>query len=527
MEGSIPFVYLGVPIFYGKPKSRHLNTLADKILSKFDKWSGSLLSLAGRICLVNSVVASSLVHSMMIYRWPRTLVKRVDKAMRSFVWRGNILKSSQGNVAWSRVCAPYSEGGLGIRDIRAANEAFLYKLAWDIIKEKDKGLSFILQRHSTAEGTEVKYFISSSVWNGLDRIHAALRTDSRWIPGNNNSSVKFWNDNWLGFCIADKIDIPAGDRVALNQDIAAFHLNQTWVLGEHFVHEFPDICEVIVAVRIPREAKDELVWSLHKSRNVTSKTAYNICRSRYPTVSWGAWLWSSFILPSCSTLVWHLIWGKLPTAEVLAGLGVAGPLICVFCRMDVDTMDHIFSSCSFASTIIGRVAGLFGERIDTSFGILDVLLQIMQKDFGLRTARVWRFAWVTSFWILWGARNKVVHSNERPHLERFLVQLIVYVQEINSVDLGFNYNSTSELSYMRRWGLSVVAKPSTSAISVRWIPPSEDFIKINTYDSAVNGRIQGGLYIGTPWVLCWRLLYGKWGKIKRSRRKFWRLWKGL
>lgn len=56
VEVSVPFIYLGVPIFLGKPKSCHLNPIADKILMKFDKWSGSLLSLAGRVCLVNSII---------------------------------------------------------------------------------------------------------------------------------------------------------------------------------------------------------------------------------------------------------------------------------------------------------------------------------------------------------------------------------------------------------------------------------------------------------------------------------------
>lgn len=109
-EGTVPFIYLGVPIFLGNPKLLHLKPTADKILMKFDKWSGSLLSLAGRICLVNSVIASSLTHSMMVYRWPRKLLKQVDRAMRNFIWKGNISLKSYGTVSWSRACAPYSEG---------------------------------------------------------------------------------------------------------------------------------------------------------------------------------------------------------------------------------------------------------------------------------------------------------------------------------------------------------------------------------------------------------------------------------
>lgn len=207
VEGSFPFSYLGVPIFTGKLRVVHLRPVANKILEKFDRWSGNSLSLAGRVCLVNNVIASSLTHSMMVYKWPRQLLKEVDVAMRNFVWTGDKNKTKHGVMAWSRVCAPCKEGGLGVRSIRAANESYLYKLAWDIITQKDMGLNFVLQRHSTASGKEVKYHIASSIWCGLGRIRAHIRDNIRWIPGA-NSKVRFWTDNWLGFVIAEKIGIP-------------------------------------------------------------------------------------------------------------------------------------------------------------------------------------------------------------------------------------------------------------------------------------------------------------------------------
>lgn len=240
VEGSVPFNYLGVPIFFGKPKIMHLNPIADKILLKFDRWNGKLFSLAGRACLVNSVITSSLTHSMMIYRWPRMLLKRVDRAMCNFIWNGNILKDSHGNALWSRVCSPHAEGGLGIRDIRAANEAFLHKFAWEIISGKDLGLQFILQRHSNAVGLEVRYFIASSIWHGLSRIRAAICANSRWLPGN-VSSVKFLTDNWLGYVILDKIGLSSEGCIDLNQCISDFRSPTGWVLGSRFAEEFLDI----------------------------------------------------------------------------------------------------------------------------------------------------------------------------------------------------------------------------------------------------------------------------------------------
>lgn len=46
-QGQIPFTYLGVPIFKGKPKVAHLQPITDKIKTKLATWKGSLLSIMG------------------------------------------------------------------------------------------------------------------------------------------------------------------------------------------------------------------------------------------------------------------------------------------------------------------------------------------------------------------------------------------------------------------------------------------------------------------------------------------------
>jgi len=73
-KGSLPFTYLGVPIFKGKPKKSHLQPIADRIKSKLSAWKASLLSIAGRVTLVKSVIHGMLVHFISIYSWPKKLL---------------------------------------------------------------------------------------------------------------------------------------------------------------------------------------------------------------------------------------------------------------------------------------------------------------------------------------------------------------------------------------------------------------------------------------------------------------------
>ncbi|KAL8514581.1 hypothetical protein ACS0TY_013609 [Phlomoides rotata] len=61
--GSIHFTYLGVPLFRGSPRTCHLAALSNSIINK---WKGHSLSLAGHKCMVNFVITTSFVHSIMI-----------------------------------------------------------------------------------------------------------------------------------------------------------------------------------------------------------------------------------------------------------------------------------------------------------------------------------------------------------------------------------------------------------------------------------------------------------------------------
>jgi hypothetical protein len=52
--GTIPLVYLGFPIFVGKPKVLYFQAIVDQI--KLATWKGTLLSIIGRFQLVKSII---------------------------------------------------------------------------------------------------------------------------------------------------------------------------------------------------------------------------------------------------------------------------------------------------------------------------------------------------------------------------------------------------------------------------------------------------------------------------------------
>jgi len=115
--GSLPFNYLGVPIFKGKPKAGYFQPVLDKIKTKLASWKASLLSFSRRVHLIKSVIQSMLIYSITVYSWPVSLLKELERYVRNFIWSRDLNSKELVTVAWKNVYSPVDEGGLGIRSL--------------------------------------------------------------------------------------------------------------------------------------------------------------------------------------------------------------------------------------------------------------------------------------------------------------------------------------------------------------------------------------------------------------------------
>lgn len=84
-----PLIYLGVPIFVGKPKALNFLSLAGKIRLKLASWKAKLLTMTGRVLLVKSVIQSKMVHTISIYDCLASTIKNIESWIRNFIWSGS------------------------------------------------------------------------------------------------------------------------------------------------------------------------------------------------------------------------------------------------------------------------------------------------------------------------------------------------------------------------------------------------------------------------------------------------------
>lgn len=133
-ECSHKQLYLGHP--FCKPVSKKIAfmELLEKLKGRLAGWRGRLLSQAGRLTLIKSVISSCPLHSMQVFLWPKQLTTKLDSLTRDFFWG---FSSDCGRRlylrSWSSICCPLTEGGLGLRKFHTINLAFIAKLGWQIL----------------------------------------------------------------------------------------------------------------------------------------------------------------------------------------------------------------------------------------------------------------------------------------------------------------------------------------------------------------------------------------------------------
>ena len=125
--GKFPFRYLGLPIHTRKLSNKDWQTIENRIEKKLSGWKGKLLSVGGRLVLINSVLFSLPMFMMSFFELPKGVLEKIDCLRSRFYWQNDQHKRKYRLAKWEILCQPKIQGGLGIQNLDLQNRCLLSK----------------------------------------------------------------------------------------------------------------------------------------------------------------------------------------------------------------------------------------------------------------------------------------------------------------------------------------------------------------------------------------------------------------
>ncbi|QHN78631.1 F-box protein [Arachis hypogaea] len=152
---------------------------------------------AGRLCLVNAVMASIPVYNMQVFLLRKYACNKSNSLMRQFLWKGQANGRGLPLIKWDIAITPKKAGGLGVRDTLYANIALLGKLIWDCLNNRNKLWVQVLThkylRNSKDMGSN-RCHHASTTWRNILKAYDILKEGFRWNVKNMQQSI--WYDEW-------------------------------------------------------------------------------------------------------------------------------------------------------------------------------------------------------------------------------------------------------------------------------------------------------------------------------------------
>lgn len=129
--------YLGAPLLHQRSSRNAYAYVLEKMKKKLSVGEANSLSFAGRVTLVKSSLASMPDNIMQTSAIPISVCEGAEKICRDFIWGSTEEKRKCHLVSWDKLCKPKEASGLGFRSIRILNQAYIMKLAWQLLNDID------------------------------------------------------------------------------------------------------------------------------------------------------------------------------------------------------------------------------------------------------------------------------------------------------------------------------------------------------------------------------------------------------
>ncbi|MQL86848.1 hypothetical protein Taro_019383 [Colocasia esculenta] len=311
--------YLGIPLKSGRLNVQDFKFLVDNVTRKLVGWRANVLSQAGRVVLIRSVLLSLPVYLASSLSIPKSICNQIALAAKQ-IW--NIF---HGDSLWSRY----------------AKQRFLKQSHFsDILVPFPLGISKLI----FAKAKEV------------------VLANIRWLGGD-GSSVNFYKDTWIG--PSPLMHVLRGNP-SLAQESHNIMINEMVLDINNPVWSFLNVSPSYVHSLLST-SQDKFIWAANPHGNFTVKSAYDLASSHGVSRSALTKLWHHAIPPRAAVFAWRLLHRAVPVDSRIVECGVPIVSMCSCCKAHAqESLDHLFIFSDNAKELWSWIAPLLSNHINWS-----------------------------------------------------------------------------------------------------------------------------------------------------------------
>ncbi|GKB95524.1 RNA-directed DNA polymerase, eukaryota [Tanacetum coccineum] len=161
-----PFKYLGIPVGGNMSLIKAWDESIVKLKMRLSKWKLKTLSIGGRLTLLKSVLGSTPIYNMSLFKVPKSVLHSMESLRRNFF---NGIQEGDKKIAWVKwpmVLASKKHGGLGVSSFYALNRGLLFKWVWRYISQDNSLWARVISAlHGSS--SQVLSASFSSLWKSI------------------------------------------------------------------------------------------------------------------------------------------------------------------------------------------------------------------------------------------------------------------------------------------------------------------------------------------------------------------------
>ncbi|GJW39585.1 RNA-directed DNA polymerase, eukaryota [Tanacetum coccineum] len=362
-----PFKYLGVMVGGNSSTLQAWDDTIGKLKARLSNWKLKTLSVGGRLTLLKSVLGSTPIYNMSIYKVPKSVLQTMESIRRNFF---NGVQCDERKIVWikwAKVLASKKYGGLGVSSFYALNRALLFKWVWRFIS-RDNSLwcRLIMSMHGSSlyKLSPFRY----STWKSIIREVHMLKDrgvdliSHCHIRVGNGLRTQFWNEVWIGdtqlrvmfpriYALEINKDCTVADKLQFSVTSSLRRSVRGGVESSQLA-----LLQTYIEGTLLSNMEDRWVWDLNGKGVFRVKDVRILLDKCFLPKASTATRWVKYVPIKINIFAWKVFLDRLPTRSNLQHRGVlVSDLLCPLCSSAQEDSSHLFFSCRLATDIIRLV----------------------------------------------------------------------------------------------------------------------------------------------------------------------------